>query len=459
MDTRHTQQYLYADNRLAYNPEYHPANSEEPYYVPPSNQALVYLSSPQDIQAAKAIMGNDMVLASNVINAMDQLKSPEYAEKLHAKKIHAKDHDAIMKQLLGNFAKYGIPIGMLSKLLEPPHKRHFIVDDSGSMTAHTDLTFATATPYLQHRGKPGEKLTRWQEAEDRLHKLVEILAYLPNEVTITFMNRDNEINFKHKKDVDPIKYLEKAHKKITEAFKKIPSKHDLTPTYAALKKAFDHKSPCKVYLLTDGKPNQKGVSDEQAIENVKDLIRHRGHDDPSKFPFTILPCSDNDIDLQWTVDIDNEDERGYIAQVDDLKTETAQVNQKQGFGIYYDEGLWLLCNLEAANNPHDLDKLDEDKPFTKKTFNEFFGRIMMLQEYYYYFSNHPVGKVSMDLYQYYISENSVAAQIDHVAIRKTIPPQGWTSMQAGQMYAPTVQNPPPAQQPAQLTPTPSPFKY
>ena len=66
------------------------------------------------------------------------------------------------------FCQYEVPVGLISKLLKlRDYRLNFLVDDSGSMTARTDVTFREATNYLRGAHDPNANLTRIQEAENR----------------------------------------------------------------------------------------------------------------------------------------------------------------------------------------------------------------------------------------------------------------------------------------------------
>ena len=51
--------------------------------------------------------------------------------------------------------------------------------------------------------------------------------------------------------------------------------------------------------------------------------------------------------------------------------------------------MWLLSNLVAAINPHDLDALDENVPFTKYTLDSLLGVTTSYADYKYYFDCNP----------------------------------------------------------------------
>jgi hypothetical protein len=74
-----------------------------------------------------------------------------------------------LEELNTVMAKYEVPAGMLSKLLELSRfdAAEIIVDDSGSMRLPTDA-----------KGPRGEPLTRWWEAKWRISQMIELMAYV-----------------------------------------------------------------------------------------------------------------------------------------------------------------------------------------------------------------------------------------------------------------------------------------
>jgi hypothetical protein len=59
------------------------------------------------------------------------------------------------------------------------HGFEFVIDDSGSMMSPTDTMDARVRP-----------ITRWQEENDRLKRMIEVLAYVPTPpMEFKFLNR------------------------------------------------------------------------------------------------------------------------------------------------------------------------------------------------------------------------------------------------------------------------------
>jgi hypothetical protein len=88
----------------------------------------------------------------------------------------------------------------------------------------------------------------------------------------------------------------------------------------------------------------------------------------------------------------------FTAEIDDYIAEKAEVLNDQGPAFPYTRGLWLVSQLVAAVNPHDLDAMDESLPFSKYTLDELLGRKHTDEEYKYYFDRNPHSKMYGDKY-------------------------------------------------------------
>jgi len=108
------------------------------------------------------------------------------------------DGGDLLDGLSAIFAKYEVPIGLVNKLLAlGEYKLNFIIDDSTSMGSFSDLPISQASEQVRAARDPqgrratsrNDKITRWEEAEDRLHIMVDMLAYIPiDNIIISFLN-------------------------------------------------------------------------------------------------------------------------------------------------------------------------------------------------------------------------------------------------------------------------------
>lgn len=382
MDAR---KYIVNDNVLHYNPAYHAQSNE---YVPNSPQAIAYTSSMQDIEAAKAA-GYNVQLTPATQTALEQIKADDYLASIG--EIKKPKQDPALALINETFTRHGIPLTMLPKYLQLTDKTlHWIIDDSGSMSHRSDVYWKDAGDELKKQRcdelktrkkpkdfDPNQLMTRWQEAQNRLHVMINILSCLPiKKIKISFLNRHNKIELSRGK-LSPEKFRKTMHEKIQHAFQKAPDGN--TPIYKELQEAFKHKQI--TYLATDGEPS--GATTEE----VSNLII--GRTEPALHPLSLWSCTNDTKQSAWMKAVEKDEDAENVSESDDLNSETAEVNKEQGIGFYYTEGLWYTCQLLAAINPDDLDLIDEGKLFSKLIFNELMGRVVSQQEYQYYFLNHP----------------------------------------------------------------------
>jgi hypothetical protein len=117
----------------------------------------------------------------------------------------------------------------------------FIIDDSGSMT----------TTYFDKN--LGRRLSRWDEAFDRMNSLIEIIAYVPiKRIRIKFLNRRARIDiirdgisrskfskfFKGKKSIEtPAMFIASMKRKLDKAHDQAPK--GVTPVLNALEDSLE----------------------------------------------------------------------------------------------------------------------------------------------------------------------------------------------------------------------------
>lgn len=334
----------------------------------------------QATEVAKA-HGEELKVPPATQAAIAGFYDPEFLKGYHT----PVDGDDILEEISDQFAHLEVPLGLLSKLLGlKGYALNFVIDDSGSMRSETDSLRRVAGPILMLRFRDRQDdmnrwMSRWEEAEDRLHTMMDVLLWIPTqEITVRFLNRRDIISIT-RDGRSPAELLALAHTQIENAFKKLPD--GSTPIYSALSASFRAaRGPTMHYLFTDGEPSDYGT------DAVTALVLSRPT--PANNPITFVSCTGDDDNTEW---MKNLDEKGpWIAEVDDYEDERREVLKKQGPKLPYTRGLWLMCLLVGAINPDDLDCLDESSaPLTKYTLDLIMGRHVSDQEYRAYFNSHP----------------------------------------------------------------------
>lgn len=275
------------------------------------------------------------------------------------------------------------------------------------MNGPSDVTLNEATHYILPPGTAIDKrrlMTRWQEAENRLHIILDILSFIPiQNLDIRFLNAPNVISLP-RIGKDPNVFQREAHEIVRHTFATLEVKYK-TPTFRELNKAFQESArymePTIHYFFTDGVPS------DASTETVAQLITNRIR--PEHNPLTLISCSDNDDEVDWMKEV--EEIAPYCAEIDDYKSEKEEVIYDQGPAFPYTKGFWLICQLVAAINPDDLDAIDENLPFTKYTLDNILGRVHTYQEYQFYFEKNPHAPLYVDLYQRFMTEQGFTRSI------------------------------------------------
>lgn len=405
MDTR---KYIFVNGVMKVNPAFQNPQGT-PALPPSSSQSLAIVSSTQDIMAASEAQyhatGREMQISDATTASMEIMQDSYYLNQF--KSPTQIDGGQLLDGLSNIFARYEVPVGLINKLLAlTEYALNFIVDDSGSMINDTDALVNQASdqmkqlidPYGQRANSYKKVMTRWEEAQDRLHILVDMLAYIPTSpITIRFLNRNDKIILDHTgKSIE--QFAQEAHEKIKQHFAKGPSGG--TPIYGTLRESFKPTTtPTMHYLLTDGEPS------DASIEEVKDLILRRPN--PKNSPLTFLSCTNENA--KWMKEI--EGDAPFTAELDDYISERQEVVDEQGEVFPFSRGFWLLCQLVAAINPYDLDALDESTPFTKKTLDDLMGRRLTQEEYLHYFTHNPNAHKFMHLRDQFAREDVLAYQV------------------------------------------------
>jgi hypothetical protein len=329
-------------------------------------QALPVVSNMDDYEklneGSMASGGPEIPLSQSTNATIEMMQEPEIC--LEA----GMTPDTMVDELGSVLNKYEVPMGLMNKLmmLSEFDYLEFIMDDSGSMTLNSDTMGANGRPQ-----------TRWQEAQGRLKEMVEILAYVPfQEIQICFLNRKDRTSLK-RNGRDPKAFLADAIGQIDRLFSKSPSGG--TPAFEKLQESFAMGSGKNVarYFFGDGAPNG---GNNAKMEIVKLLC---SRPNPAQNPVTFLSVTDEDEAVEWMKDA--EEMAPYCSECDDFRDEMNEVLKDQGAALPFTKGFWLICALVAAQNPDDLDAMDESVPFTKSTLDNLLGIQHTPEAYKHYF--------------------------------------------------------------------------
>ena len=396
------------------NPEYNVWKAAQTGSQPPKpiqgDLPLAIVSSMGDVANASTEQyentGTSLQLAESTTASLEIIQGEEFVEEFEQPGGDL-DGSALLDGLTDYFVKFEIPMGLINKLMAlQMYNLRFIIDDSGSMNATTDSYLSDASEYvLRGQARSSSKcMTRWQEAETRLHNMIDILAFIPTKsIHISFMNAKNIISLQRAgKTME--EFTNEAHTEIANNFSSIAVKYK-TPTLRVMTESFQAAmalpDPTMHYLLTDGVPS------DCIVQQVADLIRYRQN--PEGNPVTLISCTDQDDESEWMKQV--EEVAPFCSEADDYKDEKREVAKDQGVAFPYTKGYWLVSQLVAPINPHDLDAIDESVPFTKHTLDNLLGRVHTAEEYKYYFDRNPHKHSYMHLYNRFLTEPTFARNI------------------------------------------------
>ncbi|MBA3660321.1 MAG: hypothetical protein H0W64_01190 [Gammaproteobacteria bacterium] len=409
--------YIFENGVMKINPEFkaQQVNQGQPSTTNPN--ALAIVSSMDDVLVAseqqKRLTQRPIQLSDATTSSIDIMQSSDFTNKFQVGQMQSGDCiDGISKI----FSQYEVPLGLVNKLLtlsQMGYKLNFIVDDSGSMGQPSNITVAEACPHLkmrlQNQGRPlNSPLSRWEEAEDRIHIMMDMLAFIPSKtVTVSFLNRPTSIILEHQGN-SPAEFARMAHQRLDAEFQQAP--YGLTPLYKKLSESLAQSTGNTMYYVySDGIPsdgwrlNQQGMREivnnvptDQAIQQISELIITRAN--PQMNPITLNSCSNNDAEVAWLKKVD--EDAPFTAEIDNFKAEMQEVQNDQGQAFPFSRGFWLLCQLAASINRDDLDAMDESKPFSKLTLDNMMGRKLSAEDYGHYFRFYPRAQQ----YQQYYNE-------------------------------------------------------
>jgi len=278
---------------------------------------IAVVCSPEDLASASEATAKHGVATTIPIatqNAIEGFYNPDFVNQYRAPSIVSGED--ILEKLCSAFSSLEIPLGVLSKLLALAHYQlNFIVDDSGSMKLDSDSKRKDAGSYLLNRYRSfGADLhfpmSRWEEVEDRLHTMIDVIAYVPTGmISISFLNRVDFI-YLDRTGKDPTAFSHFAHAEIARYFLVQPSGG--TPIYGKLNHTFRSSMvPTLHYLFTDGEPS------DARPDQVTELVLRRPN--PMQNPITFISCTNDDAATGWMKRID--DIGPMIGEVDDYKDE------------------------------------------------------------------------------------------------------------------------------------------
>ena len=406
--------YTFENGVMKINPEYAVWKAAQTGSKAPTpiqgDAPLAIVSSMGDVADASTEQyentGTSLQLAESTTASLEIIQGEEFVEEFEQPGGDL-DGSELLDGLTDYFVKFEIPMGLINKLMAlQMYNLRFIIDDSGSMNATTDSYLSDASEYvLRGQARSSSKcMTRWQEAETRLHNMIDILAFIPTKsIHISFMNAKNIISLQRAgKTME--EFTNEAHTEIANNFSSIAVKYK-TPTLRVMTESFQAAmalpDPTMHYLLTDGVPS------DCIVQQVADLIRYRQN--PEGNPVTLISCTDQDDESEWMKQV--EEVAPFCSEADDYKDEKREVAKDQGVAFPYTKGYWLVSQLVAPINPHDLDAIDESVPFTKHTLDNLLGRVHTAEEYKYYFDRNPYNSNYVHLYDRFLTESTFARDI------------------------------------------------
>lgn len=313
--------YIFVNGIMKLNPVYDQPGAgpkaSAPSTVSDPSRSLAVLSTMGDVMAATSAspLGADgqpsLRMSESTTCSLEIMQDGDFLSKFG--KGATIDGGELLDKISQVFAKYEVPIGLVNKLLAlSQYSLHFIIDDSGSMGSDSDQPIAHATKFLRDRQTGNkrvtspqyqEKMSRWEEAEDRMHILISILALIPTgPVTISCLNNSTVLRLQHQGQ-GPDVFESDAHNKITNLFSMVP--RGGTPIYTRLDSVLNSvSSPTMVLLFTDGVPSDRSVHD------VQNLVINRPR--PQMSPITFITCTDEDQDSEWMKGV--EEQAPYCTQ-------------------------------------------------------------------------------------------------------------------------------------------------
>jgi hypothetical protein len=394
--------YIFVNGVMKLNPAYGAQTNTQSTVAKPLEALAIVSSTTEIMDVSISNPDKPITLAPSTTSSMEIMQDSYYLQSLGNKV----DGGRLLDDITKVFAKYEVPIGLINKLLAlTDSELYFILDDSGSMMGTSDVLVKDCSIWMRSKvaAKNGTyPMTRWEECEDRLHILAEILPYVPTKVIyFTFLNNQATFSFTRSANQSPAEYEKSFHEKINQMFQSFSGGG--TPLHGKLKQALSSTTSTRrmIYVLTDGQPSDASTTE------VANLIKNRTN--PNHTPITLLSCSDNNSETDWMKVVEEVSE--FCSELDDFISERNEVEHDQGPAFPFSRGFWILCMLVAAINPDDLDALDESKPFTRGTLGNLLGRVLSQQEYQEYWNKHPTARNYNSYFSEFMREDLVSSQI------------------------------------------------
>lgn len=316
------------------------------------------------------------------------MKSAPYRKKMGSSKT---DYFNDLKII---FEINSIPLGLMVSLSElktdepepRPYAFHFKVDDSGSMDYDSVLTRTEACAYMKTDDYiPKEKVTlsRWEEAEDRLHNTINFLSFIPTgKITFSFLNSPTVLTLE-RAGKNHLDFAIEAHC-LVRTFFKGNKPNAGTPILENMVKMLSMSDePTINILLTDGQPDGRA----KEIEEIEQLLLKRTS--PHFHPFVIWGLSNRHQDHQWMHKIEVAAQGKFFAAIPNYTFQQEEVTNNHG-PYSYPRGYWLMANLVAVKDPHYIGALTQPIPLTKHAKDLLAGIVSSDSEYKTYFQNHPL---------------------------------------------------------------------
>ena len=352
--------------------------------------------------------------------AINTFQGDSYLDKFQSAAV--KSDDDLLDKLTAHFATFEMPLGAITPVtwLQDYDQLTHVVDDSGSMRSNTDVLFKELQPWLKQRlgqRDPESNVTRWEEALNRILVTLDIHAYIPVPIKITFLNRPIELLFEHKgKTID--QFVEDAKSLLFQEFSNRPSGY--TPTFNKLSAVFSTPKKEMIYFYTDGVPtNSVGEDVDNQIQLVRNLIIKRNS---ALKPIILNSCTDQDQEVEWMKGLDKE--AVNVGEIDSYEDEEREIRQNQGLVFAFNKALWILSSLVCADLRcrDTLDAMDEKEPLCHQNYARILGRNLSLPEYERYLSHHPQAKVYLPHLQTLYNDLLTTQQVRHVGTMPTSNP-------------------------------------
>lgn len=376
--------------------------------------------------------GGPVVIHSDATTAaLEIIQDSSYTEGMNltsSQRATLPDPALVLSVITQTFTQYEVPLGMINKLLELMGKRMvFRIDDSGSMQNYTKLTFEKdACLHLKARLTNGSRcrpndnnymdprMTRWEEAENRMHVIIDLITMIPTgDLVLRFFDKSrNTTILRGCKTFQ--EFADEAHMIISTIFSLSPA--TMTPLGSTMHE--DLYTPLSevqmTYVLSDGAPS------DVTVQQLCRLIIDRPN--PELTPLTLLPCGDDDFteeqkrngavsSTKWMEDVEENPRAKFVAEVDDFASERKEILEDQGPVLPYSYGLWLICQLVAALNPHDLDAMDDTRPLSRFSIETILGRQVFQEEYDLYWNSHPIARTKYESYRSRMTSEQVFGNV------------------------------------------------